>query len=123
MYVWNLSVPSNAVINTPNSYLKYKVKMAMKDLTYNTSATATNGIITNYGATTTTTHGRYYVKDNAIFFQSACFTTGNAFLGFAPPVAVSLFPMNSSVILNSSEVIYGNVKQSDENIFQQRTLF
>lgn len=84
----------------------------MKDLAYD---------VTVGGTDTKGSHGRYFVKDTYIWFQKAIFsgTTPNfVFSKFADPVCIGLYPMNSSTILDSSQVIYGNVTQTDERIFQ-----
>lgn len=79
----------------------------MKDLTYDLSGDGTD---------VKASHGRYFVKDTYIWFQKAIFaksgTTPNfvyTFDKFADPVCIGLYPMNSSTILDSSQVIYGNV--------------
>lgn len=49
IYSWNLTIPPNSVINTPNSYIKYKVRFSMAGLDEKS-------------------HGRYFVKDSYVWF-------------------------------------------------------
>jgi hypothetical protein len=47
---------------------------------------------------------------------------GLTFNSFGPMVYVCAFPMNSAVILDQTDVVYGSVKNTDLNVAQHSTL-
>ena len=66
--------------------------------------------------------GRYTVIDTMLWCEPAYVNAALVIVGYGPPVAIMNFPMNSCNILNQTTVHYGNMANTDEVVFQQRSI-
>jgi len=65
------------------------------------------------------------VLNKTIWFRRAICdaAAGHAFKSFADPVAIALWPMNSSCIIGETKTVYGNISHKDDNVAQQTILY
>ena len=101
------------MINTPNSYLNYKVRFAFNTKTLDIKDGSTpQTVVSDPETLSFLTPGRYTILDNGLFCEPAILNSDNGaltFSKFGPGKYICLFPMNSAVILDSTRVSYGNV--------------
>ena len=99
------------MINTPNSYLNYKVRFAFNTKTLDIKDGSTpQTVVSDPETLSFLTPGRYTILDNGLFCEPAILDgNGSTFSKFGPGKYICLFPMNSAVILDSTRVSYGNV--------------
>ena len=81
-------------------------------------------IVTDPEQLTTLVPGRYSIVDSMLFCEPAILdNAGLTFSTFGPGKFICQFPMNSTVILDSTRVTYGNVFKLDEFVSHHRPMY
>ncbi len=117
---YNIAMSPDKVINAGNSYLSYKVKFVMNINTANAQ----------YADNKARGLGRYYVKNNFLYYVPLSSTTSGSTTTIDFPAkpdytkeeALCLFPLNSCCIFDKTYLNIGGTSPQDLRVNRTRSL-